>query len=189
MVGGLEDMQNAEAEAEHAETVAAIRARVIDQMSPSQRVVEKLTAYVGRPTTIVVLVALIGAWIAWNSSVHLAQGGPVDPPPFFWLQGAVALYAALVTTFILTTQNREKRHAEQRSFLELQVNLLAEQKTAKIIELIEELRRDMPTVRNRVDKEADALQSPVDPHAVMNRLEATMDSRPPDEAEKIGEDD
>ena len=55
--------------------------------------------------------------------------------------------------------------------------------------VIEELRRDMPTVRNRVDEEADAFQSPVDPHAVMNRLEATMGSRPPEEAEKIGEED
>ncbi len=183
---GHEAAQHAQV-AEHADTIDAIRARVDDQMSSSQRTVERFTAYIGRPATIVGLLALIASWVAWNGFVYLEHGKPIDPPPFFWLQGAVALYAALITTFILATQNREKRHAEKRSLLELQVNLLAEQKTAKIIALIEELRRDMPTVRNRVDAEADALQARVDPSLVMNRLEATMDSLPP-ETEVHGND-
>jgi uncharacterized membrane protein len=161
--------------AEHAQTVAAIRARAENQLSLSQRVVEHLTARIGRPATIMLLLFLIGAWMASNA-VGAGQGeSPVDPPPFFWLQGAVGLYAALISTFVLATQNREKRHAEQRAYLELQVNLLAEQKTAKIIALLEELRRDLPSVRDRVDRQADAMQHSVDPAAVLNAL-TTMDS-------------
>ena len=162
----------------HAGTVAAIRERADNQLSLSQRYVETLTAHVGRPATIGALLVLIGLWIGWNWLLKSNGGTPFDPPPFFWLQGAVALYAALVSTFVLATQNREKRHAEQRAFLELQVTLHAEQKTAKIIELLEELRRDMPTVRDRVDLQANEMQEPVDTVAVMNVLEETMDSRP-----------
>jgi uncharacterized membrane protein len=169
---------------EHAETIAAIRARAESQRSASQRYVETFTATIGRPSTIIVLLALIAVWVAWNWIDHAAGHHVLDPPPFFWLQGAVALYAALISTFVLATQNREKRHAEQRAYLELQVNLLAEQKTAKIIELLEELRRDMPTVRDRVDHQADAMQLPVDTNAVLNVLEETMDGAT-DEAMRI----
>jgi len=163
--------------AEHAETIAAIRARAENQLSTSQRLVEALTARIGRPTTIAVVSVLIGCWIMWNALMHHAGKTTIDPPPFFWLQGAAALYGALVSTFVLTTQNREKRHGEQRAYLELQVNLLAEQKTAKIIELLEELRRDLPTVRDRVDHQADAMQQPVDTVAVLNSLQNTMEEK------------
>ena len=158
--------------AEHAETVAAIRARAENQLSLSQRVVEAFTARIGRPSTILSLLFLIGIWMSWNASEVARGNHAIDPPPFFWLQGVVSLYAALISTFVLATQNREKRHDEQRASLELQVNLLAEQKTAKIIELLEELRRDMPSVRDRVDRQADAMQRPVDTVAVLNTLNA-----------------
>lgn len=160
---------------EHAETIAAMRARADQQVTRSQREVERLTANIGRPATIALLAGLICVWIAWNTYESATHHHVVDPPPFFWLQGAVALYAALVSTFVLATQNREKRHAEQRAYLELQINLLAEQKTAKIIELLEELRRDMPTVRDRVDHQANAMQKPVDTSVVMNAMGKTMD--------------
>jgi uncharacterized membrane protein len=161
--------------AEHAVTIASIRSRGDNQRSSPQRHVEALTAAIGRPSTIAILLALIGVWVAWNAYEELSGGSAIDPAPFFWLQGVVGLYAALISTFVLATQNREKRHAEQRAYLELQVNLLAEQKTAKIIELLEELRRDMPSVRDRVDLQADAMQLPVDTNAVLDVLEGTMD--------------
>jgi uncharacterized membrane protein len=163
--------------AEHAETIAAIRARAENQLSSSQRFVEAFTARIGRPATIGMLFVLIAIWIGWNVATAAEGRHPIDPPPFFWLQGVVALYAALISTFVLATQNREKRHAEQRAYLELQVNLLAEQKTAKIIELLEELRRDMPTVPDRVDRQANAMQQPVDTAAVLNTLQDTMEEK------------
>ena len=167
--------------AEHAETIAALRARAEHQMSTSQRVVEAFTANIGRPLTIALLLGLIAVWVVWNWYEKQTGGAVIDPPPFFWLQGTIALYAALISTFVLATQNREKRHGERRAYLELQINLLAEQKTAKVIQLLEELRRDLPTVRDRVDHQAEAMQMPVDTAAVMNVLEETLDN--PTEAE------
>ena len=105
---------------------------------------------------------------------------PLDPPPFYWLQGLVGLGALLTTTTVLTAQNRQTYDAQQRGQLELQVNLLAEQKIAKLIALVEELRRDLPTVRNRVDQEADVMQEPVDPHAVLSALEHQREGAPDD---------
>jgi uncharacterized membrane protein len=99
----------------------------------------------------------------------------LDPPPFFWLQGVVSLGALLTTTVVLITQNREAKLEKQRLELELQVNLLTEQKTAKLIRLLEELRRDLPMVKDRHDPEAAALQKPTDPEEVLAALEERRD--------------
>lgn len=119
------------------------------------------------------------------SSIHaqternLGTHQRLNAPPFFWLQGAVGLYAAMVSTTGLITQTRQQQHADHRSYLELQISLTAEQKAAKLIELLEELRRDMPSVRDRVDPQADAMARAVDPKAVMSALQETLASAEP----------
>jgi uncharacterized membrane protein len=90
----------------------------------------------------------------------------LDPPPFAWLQVAASISALLMTVTILTTQNRVAKLAQQRAQLDLQVNLIAEEKIAKIIALIEELRRDLPSVKNRKDSLAEAMTEAVDLGAV-----------------------
>ena len=162
---------------ENVETLASLRARAQQDVSGHQRRIESLTAQLGQPLSFYVIVAGVVAWSGFNLlAPHLGMR-PFDPPPFVWLQGLVGLGALLMGTIILITQNRQTRHAEQRSQLDLQVNLLAEQKAAKIIALLEELRRDLPTVRNRVDEVADAMEAPVDPHAVLSALEDLKDDK------------
>jgi uncharacterized membrane protein len=102
----------------------------------------------------------------------------LDPAPFLWLQGAIALYVAVMSTLVLVTQNRQNRYTEQRDYLELQVNLLAEQKIAKIISLLEELRKDSPALEHRRDSETEDMKRPVDPKAVFSALEHTLEHCP-----------
>lgn len=54
--------------------------------------------------------------------------------------------------------------------LDLQVNMLTEQKVSKLIELIEELRRDLPMVKDRRNETAEALQEPADAHEMLQTL-------------------
>ncbi|HEX5322161.1 MAG TPA: DUF1003 domain-containing protein, partial [Capsulimonadaceae bacterium] len=76
---------------------------------------------------------------------------------------------------VLITQNRQGKLDAQRDELDLQINLLTEQRTAKIVELLEELRRDLPSVPNRPDPVADALKETVDPHIVLTALEFQLE--------------
>jgi uncharacterized membrane protein len=55
----------------------------------------------------------------------------------------------------------------------LELTILTEQKVAKIIELVEELRRDSPQVRDRVDSEARDMATKADPHAVLGAIDET----------------
>ena len=124
-----------------------------------------------------------------NAAAPLLHLPRWDDPPFAWLQGAVGLGALLMTTVVLITQNRQGKLAERREQLELQMSMLTEQRTAKIIDLLEELRRDMPTVRDRVDLEAEALTRTVDPHEVLatleSKLEETLESPQSEEASRL----
>jgi uncharacterized membrane protein len=76
-----------------------------------------------------------------------------------------------MTILILTTENRMSEIEEQRSRLHLQISMLAERKAAKIIQLLEELRYDLPSVVNREDREAEEMTLPTNPHDVAAQLE------------------
>lgn len=51
------------------------------------------------------------------------------------------------------------------------MTLLTEQKAAKMIDLLEELRRDLPNVKNRHDPEAAVLQQSMNPNLVLAALD------------------
>src|ERR1700693_1569074 len=94
-----------------------------------------------------------------------------DPPPFYWLQGLFSLGAFFTTTVVLISQNRQTRFETQRLNLDLQLNLLTEQKPSKLIHLIKELRHDLPMVHDRHDAVAAAMQTPTDTARVLAALE------------------
>ena len=159
------------------EAVAALERKALEAASLEQRAIERLTLAVGRPRTVYLVLAAVAVWVLVNSALALAHRPPLDPPPYYWLEGVLGLAALLMTIVILTTENRMSEIAEMRSRLNLQVTLLAERKTAKIIQLLEELRYDLPSVENRVDPEAQALTLPTDPHAVAEQLEKRTPTR------------
>ena len=162
------------------DAVVALHALAEQQVDTHQRTVEALTAWLGRPQFFYGILVGVGLWMGMNAAAPYLHLTRFDDPPFAWLQGAVGLGALLMTSVILITQNRQGKLAERREQLELQMSMLTEQRTAKIIELLEELRRDLPSVRNRVDLEAEALTRTVDPHEVLatfeNRLEETLEA-------------
>jgi uncharacterized membrane protein len=166
--------------------ILQLRALQAEQVDRHQRLVERLTYAVGKPRSLYVTVVAVLGWIAWNSLSPRFGVVALDPPPFSGLQVTVSVLALLMTTIVLTTQSRQGRHADQRSHLDLQVNLLAEQKIAKLIALVEELRRDMPTVHDRRDATAEAMTQALDPVAIISALERDDDEPRESSAEAAG---
>ena len=151
--------------------IAEMHLQAERDLSAHQRAIESGTAQLGRPASIYLILAFVSLWTLGNVLAPRFGLHAVDPPPFPWLQGVVGLLALLSTTMVLITQNRQTKMLERRMHLDLQVNLLTEQKTAKLIELIEELRRDLPDVRDRRDAEAESMQRSAEPLEVMAALE------------------
>jgi uncharacterized membrane protein len=153
-------------------TIAQRHAEDEGHVGRHQRVIERLTESIASPWTLLAIVVAVVGWMAWNTVGAGIGLRRLDPPPFQWLQGTVSLAALLVTVMVLATQRRLAKRTARRSDLELQVNLMSEQKTAKLIALVEELRRDLPSVRNRVDPVANAMTEAVDPKAVLSIMDA-----------------
>jgi uncharacterized membrane protein len=156
------------------EAIVALRMNAERKVSGHQRIIEKATSILGRPLAVYITILAAIVWMAVNI-FHRSLGLPVfDAPPFSWLQEIVGLSALLMTIIVLTTQNRQAKFTEQRRHLDLQISLLTERKVSKLIELLEDLRRDLPTVYNRVDTEAEAMKEPIDPHTALSALNQTL---------------
>ncbi len=91
----------------------------------------------------------------------------VDPPAFPWLQGAVNLISLFIVTLVLVAQKHEDELNARREILTLELAILSERKIAKVIELLEELRRDSPHVLDRVDQQAEQMAQPADAQSVL----------------------
>lgn len=152
------------------EATANLHIHMERKVDPHQRSIESVTAFLGRPRFLYIILLFVALWILLNIALKLASIHPIDPPPFSWLQGLIGLSALLMTIVVLITQRRQNRATELRRQLDLQVGLLVEQKVTKLIELVEELRRDMPQVENRHDPEVEALKESVNPHEVISTL-------------------
>jgi uncharacterized membrane protein len=156
------------------ETIVAMRMRAERKVSRHQRLIEKVSSTLGQPGAVYSIILLVVLWITVNV-LHSQLGlSRFDAPPFSWLQGIISLSALIMTIVVLTTQNRQGKMTEQRRHLDLQITLLTERKVSKVIELIEELRRDFPSVTNRLDAEAEVMQEPIDPHTALSALNQTL---------------
>ncbi|MES2295510.1 MAG: DUF1003 domain-containing protein [Pseudomonadota bacterium] len=137
----------------------------------SQQFIETLGNHIGRPVFPFLILGFVLLWTLANAVLVLAGKPAFDPAPYFYLQGILCLSALLTTTIVLIRQNRMAGLAEQRAHLDLRINMLTEQKAAKLIDLIEELRRDLPNVRNRADSQANEMGQSMNPQAVRAALD------------------
>ncbi len=155
------------------EAIVALHTSAERNVPQHQRVLEVATTFFGRPAFLYVSLLVVALWILLNVLPHL--GLPqFDPPPFDLLQLSLGVISLPITIAVLIKQDRQEKLAEQRAQLSLQLNLLSEQKIAKLIGLIEELRRDLPNVKNRYDAEAEVMKQAADPQVVMDTLEKSL---------------
>jgi uncharacterized membrane protein len=166
------------------DSIVAFHQREQEKLSRAERALERVSALVGRPVYLIALLSVVVLWIAINVLATVMGFKPPDPPPFARLQGLLTLAALATTTIVLMTQQRQGRLESHRAHLDLQVNLLTEQKVTKLIHLLEELRRDLPMVRDRHDAVAAALQLPTDTAQVLCALEgvSAASSAAPDQS-------
>jgi uncharacterized membrane protein len=153
-------------------TIAGVHVRHRRQATRAHRFVEDAVAWVARPGFIALLTVFVAVWIVANL-ILAATDRAFDPPPFPILQDIGTLMALYITVLILITTQREKEIGEHREQLTLELAILSEQKSAKIIQLIEEARRDNPFIGDRHDAHAAELAVPADPEAVLDAIRDT----------------
>ena len=154
--------------------IAAVRqfyTREESKLSRWQRLLERISHFIGKPAFAGIVLIFVAGWVLANVVLRELGLTEFDAAPYFWLQGIVSLSALLTTTVVLGKQNRLAQLEVQRAHLDLKVTLLTEQKAAKLIDLLEELRRDLPNVKDRHDSDAAALKQAMNPDLVLAALD------------------
>jgi len=156
------------------ETVRAVEQMRVDHRTsatPLERTLERVKTKASAPLFTVIAIALVGLWIGSNLAL---RNSAWDEPPFAYLELTLSALAFFFAILILATRRRADTLAGHREQLILQLAFVSEQKTAKIIGLLEELRRDSPQLRDRVDRVAEQMTETVNPRAVSDALRNTV---------------
>jgi uncharacterized membrane protein len=142
-----------------------------------QRIFDKIGAAFGRPQFLYGQIIFFAIWIGCS---HLAERKilPKNFPQFDPDYHTLEVASLLTSTGILIYQTRQEKLSEERSHLMLQLNLVTEQKIAKLISLVEELRTDLPNVKNRDDLEAEVMKQATDPQAILDIIQKTSEHPP-----------
>lgn len=115
-------------------------------------------------------------WIILNTGIfRFPPLTGFDPFPFQFLTLVVSLEAIFLSTFVLIGQNNLGRLSERRADLDLQVNLLAEQKAAKTLEMLDSMAQQLDQMMRRFtytpDPEVAALSISPNPEDVLKVIE------------------
>ncbi|WP_420384452.1 DUF1003 domain-containing protein [Novosphingobium sp.] len=160
---------------ELARTSAIMRLRHKEEGSALQHRIDQITAIVGWPGSVLVIGIVMVGWIGFNLVLVLMHAPISDPPPFPVFETLVSTVGLLLVALVLITQRREDELADARAQLVLEMAISIEQKSAKIIALLEEARRDNPVLADRIDHEATAMSVPSDPEVVLEAIKVLRD--------------
>ena len=155
---------------ETVEQLAALYAEHDRSTTAVQRFADRSVRFIGRPGFVAAVLALVLAWMIGNYLARYFGWKGVEAFPFPDLALVATVAAFIAALLILTTQRHEDELAERRSQLTLEIALLSEKKVSKIIELLEELRRESPLLASRADPVAEAMAKSSDPAATLERI-------------------
>ncbi|MBB4200329.1 hypothetical protein CCR94_15315 [Rhodoblastus sphagnicola] len=160
-------------------SMAKLRAEHRENATPMQSLVETMVKALRRPRVVGEISALIVGWVAFNLALAALGFHMIDPPPFAWLEGAVSMVALYMAVLILVSREREDLLSRHREMLLLELAILSEEKIAKVIQLLEESRRDNPLIHDRRDADAESMGRAADTRRV---LDAITEKPPPEPA-------
>ena len=152
------------------QSIAGLNAEHRANATHHQRFVDRITSLLGRASFIAALTTFVVGWVSLNWFAVALGYRALDPPPFAWLAGALSLTSLHLVILILTTQSGDGRLTQRR---DLELTILSEQKIAKVVALLEELRHDSPHLHNRVDELAEVMARPADPQSVIDAMKET----------------
>jgi len=152
--------------------VSAMEHEALASRSCGQRLGDVVARSAGQMWFIVGHGVWFGVWIALNYG--LVPGlRPFDPFPFQFLTFVVSLEAIFLSLFILMSQNRSNAQAEARAHLDLQINLLSEQESTKMLQMLRSLCRHHG-LADASDPEVEHLERRTEPEDLLRELKESL---------------
>ncbi len=144
--------------------------------SRGEAVYEFVGGFIGTLTFVLFQFIVILVWVVINSGLA-PPARPFDPFPFPILNQIIALEPVLMTAFVLMKQNRMSKLADRRAHLGLQINLMTERETTKLIGMLLEISERLEIKHKVLDDESHQLSRSL----IVERLIEAMHSKFPDQ--------
>jgi uncharacterized membrane protein len=118
--------------------ICEIEAEALRARSFGEKVGDFVVSQSGRMGVIIFHAIWFVVWLLMNSQTT-GKSLKFDPFPYPLLTLVVSLESIFLSLFILISQNRSSRTADERSHLDLQINMLAEHESTEALKLLRAL--------------------------------------------------
>jgi len=118
--------------------VSELERKALENRTPAEKFSDYVVRHAGGLRSVVAHILFFGLWVTWNLTIT-PFSPKFDPFPSPVLITVVSFEAIFLSLFILLSENRSNRRAEERAHLDLQINLLAEYESTKTLELLQAL--------------------------------------------------
>ncbi|OLP62618.1 hypothetical protein BJF93_12470 [Xaviernesmea oryzae] len=151
------------------DALVARRKAVQQRAGPEEKAAAAISRFAGSMTFVYIHLVLFGGWILIN--LGLVPFLPAWDPTLVVLAMIASVEAIFLSTFVLINQNRMAAEDDARADLDLQVNLLNEHETTRLITMVDAIARHLQVERPE-DPEVEELKRDVAPDAVMEEIAA-----------------
>jgi uncharacterized membrane protein len=148
--------------AKNIESILNLEQEDREELSPLHRISHGVGWFVGTVYFVVLQCVGILVWVLLNvGPFHLVR--PFDPYPFSFLSVVLSTEAVLLTSFVLIRQSAIDLQSERRNHLDLQINLLAEDKVTTALNLLRGVAEKLDVnLREHRRSEEQAKETPVE---------------------------
>ncbi len=154
------------------ETVVRLEQGLMENRSLGERVSDVFTRFMGTMSFVVFHLLLFGFWFVVNLGWTPLK--PFDPFPFGILTLIVSAEGVLLAIFVLVSQNRMSRQANQRAHLNLQIDLLSEQETTRLLQKVQSLVHHFGIEESSLSAEAEPLSQETEVEALVHELQKSL---------------
>lgn len=138
---------------ENIDAIIAAEQAASQRRTRSEAAYDCVSRFIGTWAFVALQLTSVVIWVAMNEGLT-PRIPAFDPFPFPILNQIIALEAVLMTAFVLMKQNRMSKFADRRAHLDLQINMLTERETTKIIRILLEICARMGIQHKVLDDES-----------------------------------
>ena len=151
------------------ETIFRLEKEAIQSRSTAEQIADKITRFAGSTPFIIIHAIFFFVWIVVNENL-IPRIATFDPFPFSFLTLVVSLEAIFLTLLVLMAQNRMTKEADKRAHLDLQINMLDEQETTRILRMVQKIAEHLG-IDEEIDESIKELSKETDVNQVAQKLE------------------
>lgn len=168
----LSAQATAESARRNIDAIVRLEEEAMRSRSLGERVGDVFARFMGSMSFAVFHLLLFIVWFGVNSGLTPLK--PFDPFPFGILTLIVSAEGVLLAIFVLISQNRMSRQANQRAHLNLQIDLLAEQETTKLLQKVQTLLDHFDIGPTDRDLHAEQLSQETHVEALVSELQKSL---------------